>query len=631
MFWPFLVIAATVLAGGVVLGRLTLPSHWLVRLSYGVVLGTVLVTAVGLAISYLVGFSVGWRLAVVGLAVAGLFFRSWRSFLDEKRFGKNIGLPILLVTLLLGVILYRLYDTHILWPDRQGNLFTGESTYGDLPFHLGIISQFVYGEKTPPENPFFSGRGLAYPYFIDFYTAILVKAGLSIREAIVGTGMVLGLSLVFIFYDFVYFVSRSKSVAVLAVILFFFHGGLGFYYFLKGTGPGFQTILALFQPWNLQEYSHLFSENIQWANFLSRMIVPERSLLLGIPAGLMILRLLLAVEGKYRVGWGLVLSAALFGALPLVHSHTFLVMGIVIFVLALKEFQRSNLRPWLTKWLFFAVVAGIVTIPGLYSIYVHLKGSDSFFRFRLWWESGSEGPLLFWWKNLGLFLPLVAAFFTLRKTPIMVKVFAGLSIFIFFLVNLFQFQPYRWDNVKLLIWFAVFGSVPVSFILVKTWSSKSRTLRVLVVFAFVVLTASAILSVWRESFVKYQLFSAEEVQLADWVTKFTPAGSVFLTAPIHNSFVNNLAGRKVFLGYPGMLWVHGISPTEREKAVKLIYTLPGKSLGIIKESGIDYLVVGPYERGSFAVNRKEFDRLFCLVESTPGYRIYKSRPCGVLF
>src|SRR3989304_1076179 len=77
-----------------------------------------------------------------------------------------------------------------------------------------------------------------------------------------------------------------------------------------------------------------------------------------------------------------------------------------------------------------------------------------------------------------------------------------------------------------------------------------------------------------------------------WVKLNTPQDSIFLTAPIHNSFVSNLGGRRIYMGYPGLLWVHGISYGSRERNLKDIYMGVREAKFLVLKEGIDYIVVG---------------------------------------
>ena len=138
---------------------------------------------------------------------------------------------LFILTIVIGLILFTLFNHHII-PSVKGNLQTGESTYGDLPFHLSIISHIAYGYKFPPDNPFYANAQLAYPYLINFFSAILVFEGWSLRLSIIIPGLMLSLSLIGLIYDFTYNLTRDGLKSFFAVLLYFFNGGLGFIFFL---------------------------------------------------------------------------------------------------------------------------------------------------------------------------------------------------------------------------------------------------------------------------------------------------------------------------------------------------------------------------------------------------------------
>jgi hypothetical protein len=66
--------------------------------------------------------------------------------------------------------------------DQRG-FWVGGTTWADLPFHLNIMSSFLYGANAegsvfrPLASVFFSNSTLAYPYLPDFHTALNVAAG----------------------------------------------------------------------------------------------------------------------------------------------------------------------------------------------------------------------------------------------------------------------------------------------------------------------------------------------------------------------------------------------------------------------------------------------------------------------
>ena len=529
------------------------------------------------------------------------------------------------LVIVLGLIFWRLFDTHIIKPDNYGNLTTGESTYGDLPFHLSTISQIVYGKIFPPENPFYAGLQQTYPYFINVLSVPLVEFGVTQRNSIIWPGMFFSLIMVWAIFFFYIKISGNRKVAFWGTLLFFLNGGAGFYYFVRDVVSKNLINNFLSNPTNYPDYTHVFGENIQWPNFVSRIIVPERSVLLGIPMGILILYLLfLRSKQKKVINVGLVTAAVLTGLLPFSHTHTFLVFALVVPFLAFFELKKNNWRSWLLRWVIYGITTLTIASPQLYEIITHIGGSESFFRFRIGWmaKPGFVELVAFWFKNTLFLIPIMVYALLLKTTPVILKRLLTISFVIFIMVNLFIFQPYDWDNVKFLFWFGIFGYLAYSFVLVYLWNRKLFQFRIVAVLLFLISVISAIPSIYRELNVSYQLFSKEDTALGQWVKNNTDRNSIFLTAPIHNSFVNNLGGRRIFMGYQGLLWVHGIPYGQREQEVKSIYSGSSNSISLLKENNISYVVVGPSEKNDLMTDIDFFTKNFCLVKKSENYQIF---------
>ncbi len=165
---------------------------------------------------------------------------------------------------------------------------------------------------------------------------------MSLRDTILIQGIILSLSTVALLYELAIAVTGNKLKGFITTVLFLLNGGLGFYYFLRDSSFNIGSIFhTLINPTSMKEYSHLFSENIQWLNFLSRIIVPERSVLFGIPAGLIILRLLFYGENKGFNKFEFLFICFLISLLPILHTHTFLALAIVIPILTAYDLFTS--------------------------------------------------------------------------------------------------------------------------------------------------------------------------------------------------------------------------------------------------------------------------------------------------
>ncbi|QQG41953.1 MAG: hypothetical protein HYV90_01415 [Candidatus Woesebacteria bacterium] len=540
--------------------------------------------------------------------------------------------PVWILVAVLGCIIYFLFDSHIIKPDINGNLTTGESTYGDLPFHLATVSRMAYTGTLPPENPLFSGIPLVYPFFINFLSAVIVIWGFSLRSSIIFPGMIFSILMIISLYFFYKKLTGRKSVAFLGTLLFFLNGGLGFYYFLKDVALKGKLENFITNPGAYPDYSHLFGQNIQWCNFLSRILIPERSVLLGIPMGISILYILFLKEkeDKKNLDWWFILAAVLTGLLPLSHTHTFIVFSLLIPFLAFFELRISNWKEWLKRWSIFGAITLVVAVPQLRLIFFHLNTSSTFFKYHIGWMS-NPGILeftMFWWKNTGVLIPLLISSLFFIKTYKLLTRLVWFSFFVFTIINLFIFQPFDWDNVKFLFWFAIIAYGAIAFLLVKLWQSKIFFGKILAAILVASLTLSSLLSIYREMNVSYQLFSKEEVDLGSWVRENTPFDSLFLTEFTHRSFASNLGGRKILMGYQGSLWVHGIKYGDRERDIKNIYLGASDAMNLLYKYDVDYVVIGPGERNVLKASEDFFIENFCLVKATTNYRIYSVK-CGI--
>lgn len=534
--------------------------------------------------------------------------------------------PVWILIVVLGSIIYALFSSHIIKSDLYGNLMTGESTYGDLPFHLATISQMAHIGIFSPENPLFSGTPLVYPFFINILSALITIWGFSLRFSIIFPGIVFSILMILCLYFFYKRLTKNKSVAFLSTLLFFLNGGLGFYYFFNDVILGGKLKYFFSNPSIFPDYSHLFEQNIQWCNFLSRILIPERSVLLGIPMGLIILFILFLRKKKSEklIDWWFVFAGVLTGFLPLSHTHTFMVFSVLIPYLAFFEIHEIGFKKWLKKWLTFGVIVFLIVLPQMNLIFSHLSSSTTFFKFHIGWMSnpGILGLVTFWWKNTGVMIPLlVVSLFFIKPYKLLAKL-VFFSFFILTIVNLFIFQPYNWDNIKFLFWFAIFSYPAISIFLIKLWKSKFIVSKILTTFFIILLVASSLLSLYRELNVSYQLFSKEEVGLGLWVKENVPADSLFLTGFTHRSFASNLGGRKILMGYQGSLWVHGIKYEDREKEIKEIYSGSSNAKKLINKYGIDYIIIGPEEKNDLNANQKFFSNNFCLAKTTANYLIF---------
>lgn len=602
------------------LARFFVPA---VSLILGTTVLAILTYGIALMSSFVVGSIVSQTLVFLLVIYATAKKPGW--WRNEQSFDltRNAKIELIIILCVLGFLMFRLLDTHII-PLVDGVFRTGESTYGDLPFHLTIISQMAYGNHFPPENPFYTGLPLAYPYFANLYSAILVFEGWSLRSSILIPGLLFALALFTLLYDFAWTVTKRHAAALLTLLLYVFNGGLGFYFFLRDNNFKASDVLgSVVNPSNLQaDYSHLFAENIQWSNFLTRMIIPERSILLGIPVGLIILRLLFFRDTDKPVTmFEILLIALLLSAMPLLHTHTVVVFAVILPLLALAFWKKEQTRELIRRYGLIILFSVLFALPHVPLFLGHVSGTDHFFSWHWgWMKKANESFLWFWFKNTGFLIPVSFGIYLipkLRKKNIIAL--HGLGLLLFLILNLMLFQPYAWDNIKFLLWGGLFLTLAASLVFVELWKHTIIT-RVAGILLFLTLTASAGLSLERELTYQPMLFDENAKQLGEIVRTQTPKDAIFLTPRIHNNFANNLAGRKILMGYPGALWVHGIDYSQRESDVLAMYAGTEKSDALLKQYGVDYVVVPTSEDETI---NKAFFTHYPVFQQTTRYIIFR--------
>ncbi len=203
----------------------------------------------------------------------------------------------------------------------------------------------------------------------------------------------------------------------------------------------------------------------------------------------------------------------------------------------------------------------------------------------------------------------------------------------FILVNLVLFQPFAWDNTKLLAWAAVGFAALAAYAITQIWrigQAKSLPIKIAVrffaVLLFIIMTFSGAIDAYRILKIpshSYVMYNANELQLAQWVTQNTPVDSIWLTSDQHNHWLYNLTGRQTMMAYRGWLWTYGYNYLPTEKVVRTMFA--GGEIGkkLLNQYHVKYIVVGTSERRDFLANENFFDRNFPVIYTLGGTKIYK--------
>jgi hypothetical protein len=607
------------------------------RLCYGAVTGLLALAWLSLLVSLLTGLN-GVTVAITALSLAAAGVVLYRTITPERlRESLRAAVPDLW-----NVIYYLAWSALLGWLFSRVVSFSDEgmhtaplNNYGDLPFHFSVITSFVFGENLPPQNPIFHGLPFTYPFLIDFLTAFFKRAGAGWPLAFFIENFTLALALVGSIELLTMKLIGSRLAARLAPIIFLFNGGFGFIWLLRDLG-GSLSDLTGFLTHLPRSYTMNPELHLRWGNVFTTLLIPQRSLLFGLPMAAMIIVLWWQAveEGRGETAARrqadesprrfLLAAGVLAGLMPMAHAHGFFSIMLVSVPLALLFFSRD--------WLYFFIPAGVLSLPQALWLRATPTRSSMFEWYPYWeahdlWLSGQMSPLRFWLLNAGAFLALLVAALLAKKIVTgRVQRFYLPFLLCFILPNLVLLAPWAWDNIKVLLYWDL-ASVPlVAAVVARLFSSKLVTARIAAAVLLLALTLSGTADVVRalSPVENVVLFSQAELDAAEAIRRQTPPRALMLNAPIHNSVVA-LTGRQALLGYPGHLWTHGIDYKDRENDVLAIWHGGDEAEQLLKRYGVDYVIIGPVERNQFGANEGFFAARYQTVIEVAGYRVYRIR------
>lgn len=612
--------------------RSVLTRAWL-----GVSLGLLLQMWLPALLAFAVRFSIlGHMLALIPLAgiVAGCYFlrdkcpvKPWDA--DETRLMHQLLMVALPLTLLAGYLQY----THCFRVGSDGGYWVGQSTYGDLPMHTSFVASLV-NSSFPPEYAIFPGQQLSYPFLMDSLSTSLYMMGFSLQLSMILPGTLM-MALCFMG---VMILAREMTVGrwtlILAMLLFFLNGGLGFLYSFDMAGgvenDGTWTIVSRVQEILEGYYATPTNQpdtyNLQWSNVIADLMVPQRTLLGG---WCMVIPCFYLLWSSFAPGSehrgertrAIVLLGVWGGLLPLIHTHSFTAlalcsMGMLIYDLIHDQDRLGQLK----AYVLYGGIAAVISIPQLFGFTFHqvfqegAQGSgNAFLEFWFNWRNTAyasaeqQGTIMgmrdlygwFYLKNIGLpFLFLLLAL--LEKDPRQRRIFSG-ALPIILAAELIRFQPNVYDNNKLLYLAWLLCCMIVANWCRKVWHKLAglRGRGVLAAVTAVTVFLSGGLTLWRECVSNYQAFSPGAVEEAEFVRDNTDPDAVFMTGRHHLNPISSLAGRKIVCGPDLWLYFHGLQTTERAWDISSFYADPANGADILEKYGVDYICMSSYERSNY--------------------------------
>ena len=547
------------------------------------------------------------------------------------------------------VVLWKVFDRAVI--EDETGLSTGLlNNFGDLPFHLSVITSFAFGNNFPPEDPTYAGVRFTYPFISDFVSAVFVKCGADLRQSMFIENFILGMAFVGLLHRWALVMLRDKLAAIITPLIVLLNGGLGWLKLFEKAGTdegGLFGVLMNLPP----SFTVIPETSWRWGNAISALLVPQRGFLMGLPlATIAFTQWWLATDKSHQTAdvgkqprstnksknvWPedtqtrfpistrrMMAAGVAAGLLPLVHAHSFVVVMAMAGCLALIQ------RRWRDWFAFFAVASAIAIPQLLWSTLHSAVDASSFFAWELGWDHGKENPIFFWLRNTGVFIPLIFAAILMKDdgyfVPRRLLIFYLPFTLCFIVPNFVKMAPWIWDNIKVLFYWWLASAPIVALLLAKLWR-KGPIPRVAAVLLFVCVTFAGALDVAGITLrsIKYQVFDPAGIRFAELVKQQTAPRALIVHAPVHNTPVF-LTGRRSLMGYPGHIWTHGLEFMQREGEIRRMYLGLPDAVQLINNFGVDYAVVGPQERMVTTVNEGFFSR-FEKVAEVGEYKLYKVR------
>ena len=462
------------------------------------------------------------------------------------------------------------------------------SNYADLAFHMGMLTSFVHGPEFYPDYHVYAGASLSYPFLINLWSASYWWMHPDYYS----------LSLIFTFqwtfiWTVIYFLLKGNRNYFLPWALLFAGGS----YVLLG-----------------QKAASSIDSNAPWVVFLTSIWITQRSAMFGVMTCLTALKLFHSTTTSWseRTKRDLLsLSGLILAASTLVHSHIFLATALYIggvlilrYILTkttklLAEENRTNFK----HVLYFA-------IPGALSLIFLpiISGKASAIKLVPGWSTGIR-PENFWhgiYLSSSMWFAHVWPWFVLIFVlwAVSKKHLAFIVLFILFILgNAVQIAYWNFDQLKFFI--ALYA------IFLMLWAdTESKSLHRFQ-FILLLLIIPALFTCFKlfKAGESFEVYSKKRIEIAEKIRSETPKDAIIAARPLHNSLVT-LTGRRMFFGYDGTLWSHGLNYNNRRNVFSNLKTLADCKINYKEAPDFcpQYLVWTEEEKGFWKMDKppKEF-------------------------
>lgn len=529
-------------------------------------------------------------------------------------------LPVYVLTfVVLVVFMLSLYKSIFYF--HNGYFVMSADNWQDTALHFSIMESIKEG-NFPPAAPYYSGHSLNYHYFTDFHSAIMTKPLNKFYPwiFIFDNSVFAGIFAISI-YSLTFYITKNLRGSLFASILATFSGSLLSIKFIRDLLQGGNLNEMLSSGAYVLEYGKLYQMTPVTNYFLQ-----NRPMMVGMPVFAVSLYLLISgIEEK---------------------STKKLVLLFLVSILSFK-FQMIVSVICLLLWLIFFIYFYknkkiIFTLP---LFLIPILYTDSF---KLFISKFSIGPwvqdkdlvwfLEFVFANIGVLIVLFAIYLILlmlRKVKLtwQLTVISLVFIMLFVVPFLFTFTIDRADMLKFIYISYVPLSILASIVLLRIYLKPVG--KFFVPILILISISTGVIDLVGSYVNKNYAYSVNDLEVGEWVRKYTPKGSIFVTIPSVHSPVSDIAGRLRVLSYTNWPYTHGYGDESdnvfiRDGDIKKFYQDLNNLIvfnNFVSKYKVNYVYLGQNEISNFpeAENGLESNSLIEKVYDQNNIKVFKVR------
>ncbi len=634
-------------------GKALSLSSYLIRIPAWVLAGVISLTWVTYLTAYVlkVVFGKEYPLLMADILVMLLFFAVTAGLLF-LRYRKNKKAQVqqekalwfatgewIFFAILLVFFTQLIFDTFSV---KDGNLNVGFSVWSDFAPHMGMIRSFSYGNNFPTAYSHFAGEDIKYHFMFQFLVGNLELLGMRVDLAFNIPSIFGLLATCMLLYALGVRLTGKRAVGYLTTVFFIFRSSPSFFRYLAELPKE-----KIWESLKTQQSFIEFTQNEGWGLWNLNVYCNQRHLAFALAVLLLALHFFLPyvfemaeklsgkrtelqngakesglVSGLKRIPEYLKTLFFTKTAFGVKHPVRALLLGILLGALAF--FNGSVLTACCAMLFFLAAVSDYrldYLITAVTALALSLCESKLFIvgsavspKYQFGFLAANKtlfGSVDYMWQLWGILLLFVGAYLLLGKgvKRYLVFVFA-VPLLMAFTVSL---TPDITVNHKFVMMAEMLLSIFPAIIIAGLWEKRCilaenqlvmRRITAGLLVVFLTITG------FFEYFIvqrQYQAVYRPDDPRTVWFKENTDSQDVVLSAPYALNEVV-LGGAMLYYGHAYYAMSAGYDTYTREEIVRKMYEAPSSAQldALVKEEGIDYIIVDRDARESYYFNVKEY-------------------------